>query len=377
VITAARGKRDARGIRKRILAGVLLAVAVFPGMGLGAAWADDIPQVQCDATTAGCKEPLTLSVGVLEPLPDLAGQVQVPTGLSPAQTQVLVTFVGFKPYSYVEIYVNSTPILVASGFANANGEFATPANLPAGLPVGEHTITATGTKADGTAVKNLVIRKFTVTMARTVETAESIQTTTLRRAQEAAAQAAVQQATSSTPTPSATGTQTTITDQAQANAALGPDPYKLGNVLYVSGVSREALPSVSPTGGSVRVSMTVRNVSAETFDSSLTFSLSPALNIETAGSGALTVAALKPGETRTIAAEITDVGQWPVLEARAQLVPPPKVANTELAPLERNAYLFVWPLFTLALLVVAFMLYLLWRYLPIFQRFRSGGDGNQ
>jgi hypothetical protein len=362
---------------------VLLAVAVFPGMGLGAAWADDIPQVQCDATTAGCKEPLTLSVGVLAPLPELTAVVQVPTGLAPAQTQVLVTFVGFKPYSFVEIFANSTPILIASGFADGNGEFATPADLPANLPIGEHTITATGTKADGTPVKNLVIRKFTVTMARTVETVESVKETALRKAEEAAIQnaakeqAAAEKAAATATEASATTTQTTITDQAKADTALGPDPYKLGNVLYVSGVSQEALPSVAPTGGSVRVSMTVRNVSAETFDSTLTFSLSPALNIETAGSGALTVAALKPGETRTIAAEITDVGQWPVLEARAQLVPPPKVGNTELAPLERNAYLFVWPLFTLALLVVAFMLYLLWRYLPIFQRFRSGGDGNQ
>jgi hypothetical protein len=352
-------------------------------MGFGAAWADDIPQVQCDANAVGCKEPVSLSVSVLKPLPELTSAVQVPTGLAPAQTQVLITFVGLKPYSYVEIYANSDPILIASGFADGNGEFSTPANLPANLPIGEHTVTVTGTKADGTPVKSLVIRKFTITMARTVETAESVKETALRKAEEAAIQnaakeqAAAEKAALSANNQSPTTTQTTITDQAQADAALGPDPYKLGNVLYVSGVSEQTLPSVSPTGGSVRVSMTVRNVSSEAFDSSLTFSLSPAFNIETAGSGAITVAALKPGETRTITAEIEDIGQWPVLEARAQLLPPPKVASIELAPLERNSYLFVWPLFTLALLVVVFMLYLLWRYLPIFQRLRSGGDGNQ
>lgn len=377
-MSAARGRKALRGIRQRILAGAILSVAVLPLAGYSVAWADDIPQVRCEAVAQACREPVTLSVGVLEPLPDLTGTVELPTGQPVGDTQAMVTFVGFKPYSYVEIYVNSTPILIASGFADAKGEFTTPANLPANLPVGEHTITATGIKADGTPVKGFVVRKFTVTMARTVETMESIKEKALRKAEDAAREAAVkQQAAANQGAGKTPSTQTTITDPTKADAALGPDPYKLGNVLYVSGVSQLALPSLSPTGGSVRVAMTVRNVSTETFDSALNFSLSPALNIETSSSGDIAVAALKPGETRTIEADLTNVGQWPLLEARANLVPPPKVANIELAPLLRNAYLFVWPLFSLALLVVAFMLYLLWQYLPIFQRFRSGGDDSQ
>ena len=54
--------------------------------------------------------------------------------------QVVVTFGGFTPFEYVQLIVASTPQVIASGYADAQGVVTLSGNLPADLTSGTHTV---------------------------------------------------------------------------------------------------------------------------------------------------------------------------------------------------------------------------------------------
>jgi predicted RNA-binding protein with TRAM domain len=51
---------------------------------------------------------------------------------------------GFKPGSPVEVWLNSDPVLLGSGFANSNGELAQTFDLSVDVPLGDHTLVLHG-----------------------------------------------------------------------------------------------------------------------------------------------------------------------------------------------------------------------------------------
>lgn len=54
--------------------------------------------------------------------------------------QVVVTFGGFTPFEYVQLIVASTPQVIGSGYADAQGVVTLSGNLPADLASGAHTV---------------------------------------------------------------------------------------------------------------------------------------------------------------------------------------------------------------------------------------------
>jgi len=54
--------------------------------------------------------------------------------------KVSVTFSGFKPFEFVQLIVASTPQVIGSGTANAQGVVTIEGNLPANLGAGSHTL---------------------------------------------------------------------------------------------------------------------------------------------------------------------------------------------------------------------------------------------
>ena len=54
--------------------------------------------------------------------------------------EVSVTFSGFVPGEFVQLIVVSTPQVIGSGYANAQGVVTLTGNIPAGLAVGNHTL---------------------------------------------------------------------------------------------------------------------------------------------------------------------------------------------------------------------------------------------
>jgi hypothetical protein len=64
---------------------------------------------------------------------------------------IQVSAQGFAPLSDVEIWVNSTPFLLGTITTNAEGSFAQAFDLPAGIEVGDHVLTLSGTAQSGSA----------------------------------------------------------------------------------------------------------------------------------------------------------------------------------------------------------------------------------
>jgi hypothetical protein len=137
------------------------------------------------ALFAGSQNPATaamdggvgLTVKVVVPAPVTAPQpvidvpIVIPDDKPIAQVAFVLDLSGFEPFSYVEIYVRSEPVLLASGFADANGQFNATVDIPDNLPPGDHTITVANTLADG-SFQEVTLTQFNVSETGTVGEAE-------------------------------------------------------------------------------------------------------------------------------------------------------------------------------------------------------------
>jgi hypothetical protein len=64
----------------------------------------------------------------------------VPDNSLPTGGEVTVTFGGFTPFEYVQLIIASTPQVIGSGYANAQGFVTISGNLPTTLRSGNHTL---------------------------------------------------------------------------------------------------------------------------------------------------------------------------------------------------------------------------------------------
>ncbi|GAB2815689.1 hypothetical protein GCM10027022_02170 [Alpinimonas psychrophila] len=312
-----------------------------------------IPQVSqaVDATPAPVG--INVSVPVIEAPPAPTAGAIIPVGAAADTAQVEVVVAGLQPYSYFELYLYSTPKLVASGFADSTGTFKVTIILPTTLEVGNHSLGVKATDAGGQPYTK-TISQFAITADRRLAGAgpgSSLISSTVNTAGSVA---------SSTQT-----TQTTQTDPAAAVEALGSNPLDVGGILYAGGVVASTAPLVTPRGGTVILAMTVKNVSNTTFDVSLDFWLTSPLGDTLAYLDPISVAGLAPGETRTVQATLTNVGQWPVMTAHATLTPPAAVEGTDLSAVTRDTVVWMWPFFALIMFGLLVAGYALWRFLPI------------
>ncbi len=296
---------------------------------------------------------LEMSVPVIVVPPPPTVSAIVPVGASADLAQVDVVVSGLLPYSHYELYLHSTPVLVASGFADSTGTFKVTISLPKTLVAGAHSLEVKGTDGGGRAYTKTV-SQFVITSDRLLAGAgpgSSLLPTT-------------SSSMGSTPTVNSS-TQTTQTNPAAAVAALGTSPTDIGGILFTSGVATTTQPSFSPQGGGAVLAFTVKNVSHTTFDSSLDFWITSPVGDTITRLDQISVAGLASGETRTISASMIHVGQWPVLVAHVTITPPASVEKTQLVPLSRDGIVFTWPLFALIIAGLMALGYLLWRYVPL------------
>lgn len=138
------------------------------------------------------------------------------------------------------------------------------------------------------------------------------------------------------------GTSSTVAPSSPAAVTL-VDSVDIGGILSISGLSTGSAPSLNPFGGEVQVWFTVRNTSKSSIDLTADFWMENVLGLRLSNVDGVAVSALKPGETRTISADLPGAGQWTVLTAHARVNPPAQVDGTELSPLTRDATVFVLP----------------------------------
>lgn len=331
-------------------AGVFLAFALASFVGPQASQAvDETP------TPVGVN--ISVDVIAVPPPPTVSAIIPVGAAADTAQVEVIVS--GLLPYSYFELYLYSTPKLVASGFADSTGTFKVTITLPTTLETGTHSLEVKATDAGGQPYTR-TISQFAVTADRRLAGAgpgSSLISTTVTSGTSSNGDGAV-----------SSSTQTTETDADAAAAALGPDPFDLGGILYIGGVNVSTVPTPSLRGGTLVLAMTMKNVSNTTFDSSMDFWVTSPLSDTIVRLDQISVAGLAPGETRTVQATLVHVGQWPVMVAHATLRPPAAVENSELTPLTRESITWMWPLFGLMMFALFVAGFVLWRYLPVMGR---------
>ena len=97
----------------------------------------DVPTTTVPLTTPTTVAPPAESV--VAALPVASTPLVADNSLS-AGTEVTVTFGGFAPGEFVQLIVASTPQVIGSGYANAQGVVTLTGNIPAGLSSGNHTL---------------------------------------------------------------------------------------------------------------------------------------------------------------------------------------------------------------------------------------------
>jgi hypothetical protein len=311
---------------------------------------------------ASNEDGIDISVEVVEPSTATVpvAVVTLPIGSSAANATVVITLTGLKPLSFVEIIVNSTPVLLASGLADAAGTFTRTVTLPTGLEAGNHTISATGTMPDGSSFTS-TLSSFSVTIGGLL--AEPVTVT--------AVSTTAQASTGGTLSPLAVS-QVLAETPAAAAAALGEDPFDLGGVFYLSGLTGSVVPVLGPEGGDITLAFTVKNVTSWPVSADLRFWLENAIGVQTAQSDEIHVDELGPGATKTIRATLADAGQWGAFNAHVTFTPPETVRGTVLSPATRDTLVMMPPYFLLIMLGIAVVLFLAARYLFVWRRARNG-----
>ena len=79
------------------------------------------------------------ALAVVRALPTASKPIVADTAISTGE-KISVTFSGFKPFEFVQLIVASTPQVIGSGTANAQGVVTIEGNLPSGLGAGSHTL---------------------------------------------------------------------------------------------------------------------------------------------------------------------------------------------------------------------------------------------
>lgn len=129
------------------------------------------------------------------------------------------------------------------------------------------------------------------------------------------------------------------------------DAEALQGLIYVSGLTTSYDPDLNPLGGSVRVSLTVRNLSTVPVDASALFWLTEPFGGTIGAPVTVPVTRLKAGETRTVSADLAHVGLWPLVHAHATFTPPALIGDTALSPVSRETAVVV-PAWTAVVLLV-------------------------
>ena len=105
-----------------------------------------VPQPDSTATTLPNNTSTTTSTTVAPPSESVVvGLPRAETPLVPDNSlstggEVTVTFGGFTPFEYVQLIIASTPQVIGSGYADAQGVVTISGNLPATLRSGRHTL---------------------------------------------------------------------------------------------------------------------------------------------------------------------------------------------------------------------------------------------
>jgi hypothetical protein len=288
------------------------------------------------AVTPVSAEGISITVPVVTPVPTPAPTTEtpvvVPVGATVATAEFSIALVGLEPFSFVEVYANSEPVLIASGYADGYGEFSAVVKLPPNLPAGDHSITALTVAADGTT-KTITVVEFAVLANGRLAKAGS-------------------STSSTTPVPGGIIDEGTVTEE-EADTFLASNPLNLSGVFYVGAFESSA---TYDDGGlltpGARMSMYINNVHPKNAGGTVRFWVTNPVGLIVAESKPYTIKPLAPGETRLVTSRFSDIGQWGGYTTHLSFTPDKAVSAGIDTPYLRSDTLLVfsWVIATLAVL---------------------------
>jgi len=298
---------------------------------------------------------IVVSIEVMDSVPENLPEVQVvnlETGTTITSATVEIVLVALDPFSLVQIYVQSDPVLIASGFADKYGVFKVIANLPPTLEAGDHSVVAlVQTKGQSKpTLKSLV--KFAVSTNGKVTNKSKKPTKPVQES----------------PAPSTT-----------ANAA-----DIIQGVLFISGIRFLSEPTLDPRGNRGKVTTTVMNAYNKPYTLTVDETVKAWGLFELTRVESHQVINLKPKEARTLEHELKGIGQWGIYTVDLTVTPPETIDDLTLPAVHRDSIVFIVPLFPLLILILLAMLETLRRFvlMPYIRGTRllktlMAEDGNQ
>lgn len=244
------------------------------------------------------------------PSPQIASPIKLPIDTPVAEATLSIALQGLEPFSFIEIFANSTPVLIASGFADAAGRFEAEVQLPPNLSTGDHTISAKNTLSNGTTSTTTLVA-FSVTSSGTVGESATV------------GEDGVATGTAA-PTSSSTISEETVAAE-QAASLLGPDPFNLGGVFYVGGVTATVDYGAGVGSPQAIVKFAVSNVSRKTQNAQIRFWATTPPGMTVATTNVYNVTEIKPNSIRVVTAHLRDIGQWGLYSAHVSFMPPASV----------------------------------------------------
>lgn len=126
--------------------------------------------------------------------------------------------------------------------------------------------------------------------------------------------------------------------------AAQPGSTSIPGIVTIGGLNSSPRLSTDPLGGSVRLWFTVRNDSQSDIDATAAFSIETwPFGWDIDASDDVMIGSLKPGESRVVSTQLHGPGQWTFIDAHVTFTPPSTIDGTEVAPMTRDAFVFVFP----------------------------------
>jgi hypothetical protein len=292
---------------------------------------------------------IQISASVVASTPTAApiDSVKLPVGQDATSAPVVtIQIVGLEPYSFVQVFAQSEPILIASGFADKYGVFTCKAPLPSSLEAGSHAITAsTQLKGETTAsIKTLV--KFDVSASGTIGGPKSGGGGT------GGGNAGGGGSGGGTNGGGGTGGGTTASPTSSPSVIVAQGE-SYGGILVVGGFVVDSRPTWSVDGATAKLHMTLENSYSKPYRLGASFKVRNFLGLEIARSNKIFLSNFKAKETKTIELETSSkIGQWGAYSAEINIVPPKKIDNYQLQTIVRVNDFFVWPIVPASALLI-------------------------
>jgi hypothetical protein len=318
------------------------------------------------AVTAGAHaDDITVISSVVDSTPSATPTqfVTLPIGSDAATAPIVnIQLTGLEPYSFVQVFAQSDPVLISSGFADKYGVYKAKANLPPTLEPGTHTITAlVQDKGETTAALKPLIH-FAVSGSGTV-----VKSSGGTGGGSTGGSTGGGGSSGGTTGGGTGGTGGGVTESPVAT----PQPssnLSIGGVLLVGGAESSSSATYDPNGAPARVAVSVANNYSKSLSLVVSFSITNLFGQEVARIANYKVESLKPKANLLVSAQTKNgIGQWGFYNTKVTVSPPSKIDGLNLYSVTRDSSFFVWPMIptSIVLLLLAFELLrrIFWPYL--------------